>query len=138
MTTYLDLLPLELTEIIYEKKHQMEMKELSNDIHIQGDIRPRLIKKMKSLRDIKNVDDFIKSDTLNLVRMLRKQLVFEIVNDAEGIIKFKPDGKGHIFFEWDKWEGMTGMFMMEREEDDFWQMDDFPNTATKLYDFVEK
>ncbi len=37
MTTYLDLLPLELTEIIYEKKNQMEhkieMKECFGDIH---------------------------------------------------------------------------------------------------------
>ena len=34
MATYLDLLPLELTEIIYEKKHQLEMNELSKDIHL--------------------------------------------------------------------------------------------------------
>ncbi len=34
MTTYLDLLPVEITEFIYEKKHQAEMKELSKDIHM--------------------------------------------------------------------------------------------------------
>ncbi len=38
MTTYLDLLPVEITELIYEKKHQAEMKELSKDIHQQGDV----------------------------------------------------------------------------------------------------
>ena len=38
MTTYIDLLPLDLTEIIYKKKHQMEMKELGKGIHQQGDV----------------------------------------------------------------------------------------------------
>ena len=105
----------------------------------------RLLSKQRLTEKQTNFPRSMMNLLLHLDAMKKQdKLVFEVINDEEQIIVLKSDGVGHFSIQYDPSEGKFGWYMEHKVEgtyteyeNEFWEMDDFPQTTGSLAELVD-
>lgn len=124
MTNYIDIMPNDILELIYFKKHKMEIEECNkmvksfdkidpeNGLGEYCIIKPLYLKYYEWFKNIKTIYELVncKQQLFNYFGECGDRIYFQIINDKEGTISFNenPDYDFYIYIYQDSFFGVTG------------------------------